>query len=214
MIKIAVVDDHHLFRAGLVALLKDHEDLKVVIQASNGKDLFVQLKRTSPQIVLLDIEMPEMDGMETTLMLREKYPDIKIIILTMHNEDEFVFDLINKGVHGFVPKDKSVEALVDSIYNVMDKGMYFSEDIRDSLLRGAQGYNKTSVMAFSNTLTEREIEITRLVCQQKTSGEIAKILNVSERTVQTHRLTIHNKTKTKNTAGLVMFALKHNLLKE
>ena len=214
IIKIGLVDDHQLFRAGLEALLKDHEDLKVVLHASNGKELLNQLKRVTPHVILLDIEMPVMDGIETTIALREKHPDIKIIILTMHDEDQLVFELINKGVHGFLLKDKSVEAVVDSIYNVVDKGMYFSEEVKASLLKGARGFVKPEGAGLNIPLTEREIEITQLVCMQKTSAEIAKLLNVSERTVQTHRLSIHNKTKTKNTAGLVLYALKHNLLKD
>src|SRR5882757_3636233 len=116
VIKVAVVDDQQLFRSGVVSLLKDYEELKVIIEASNGRELMEQLKRQSPHVVLLDIEMPEMNGLEAAQLLKDKYPQIKVIILTMHNEEEFIFDLITKGAHGFLPKDKSVEEVVDAIY--------------------------------------------------------------------------------------------------
>lgn len=134
-LKIGVVDDHELFRSGVVALLNDYREMEVVIEASNGKDLFAKLKRNTPHLILLDIEMPEMNGIETTLLLKKEYPQIKIIILTMHNEDEFIFDLMSKGASGFLPKDKSVETVVDAIYSVMEKGYYYTDEITQAIDR-------------------------------------------------------------------------------
>jgi two-component system, NarL family, response regulator DegU len=208
-IKIALVDDQPLFRAGINSLLKDFDQLHVILEASNGKELLDQLKRLKPHVILLDIEMPEMNGIETTIVLKEKYPDIKVIILTMHNEEEFIFDLISKGAHGFLPKDKSVEEVVDAIYAVMEKGKYYSEQIADAMVKGSQGLVRTVQL---NSLTEKEIEIIKLICKQKTNNEIAEILGVSSRTIENYRTTILLKTNTKNTAGMVVYALKNKLV--
>lgn len=222
IINVAVVDDHHLFRAGLVSLLKDYEELNVVMQASGGKDLLKQLKNYSesgkpryslPDVVLLDIQMQEMNGVETTLRLQQDYPGIKIIILTMHNEEGFIFDLMNKGASGFLAKDKTVDMVVEAIHSVMDTGIYFNAQILQAIVKGSQLKLKTPEFSKGTELSEREIEIIRLVCDQKTNKEIAEILEVSQRTIETHRTTIANKTGVKNTAGLVLFAITHKLIR-
>lgn len=220
IINIAVVDDHHLFRAGLISLLKDHDGLNVVLQASNGRDLFKQLKnhaesgkRILPDIVLLDIQMPEMNGIETTLQLQEDYPAIKIIILTMHNEEEFIFDLMNKGASGFIAKDKTIDMVLDAVYSVVSNGIYFNEQILQAIVKGSQRKLKIPEFPKETELSEREIEIIQLVCDQKTNKQIAEILEVSQRTIESHRTAIANKTGVKNTAGLVLFAIRHSLIK-
>lgn len=222
IINIAVVDDHHLFRAGLVSLLKDYEELNVVIQASGGRDLLKQLKNHSesgksrhslPDVILLDIQMAEMNGIETTLQLQQDYPGIKIIILTMHNEEGFIFDLMNKGASGFLAKDKTVDMVVEAIHSVMDTGIYFNQQILQAIVKGSQRKLKAPEFSKGTELSEREIEIIRLVCDQKTNKEIAEQLEVSQRTIETHRTTIANKTGVKNTAGLVLFAITHKLIR-
>lgn len=213
LIKIAVVDDHQLFRVGVVALLSDYNDMEVVLEASNGKDLLSQLKRTQPHLVLLDIEMPEMNGIETTLALKKEYPDIKIIILTMHNEEEFIFDLMNKGANGFLPKDKSVETVVDAIYSVMQKGYYYNDQITQAIIKGNSGYLKApELLNKAASLTEREIEIIKLICAQKTNREIGELLFISARTVDNHKMNIFTKIGTKTTIGIVMFAMQAKLI--
>jgi len=209
LIKVGLVDDQPLFRAGIHSLLKDFDNLQVMLEASNGKELFDQLKRQKPHVILLDIEMPEMNGIETTIQLKEKYPEIKIIILTMHNEEEFIFDLMTKGAHGFLPKDKSVEEVVDAIYAVMEKGKYYNEEVMDIMVKGSKGLVRNLQL---NSLTEREIEIIKMICKQKTNKEIGEKLGVSMRTIENHRTTILVKTNTKNVAGIVMYALKHKLI--
>jgi DNA-binding NarL/FixJ family response regulator len=211
VIKVAVVDDHSLFRAGLVSLLKDYEELRVVIEAADGTELLEKMKRTPPHVVLLDIEMPGMNGIETTERLREKFPSTRIIVITMHNEDEYIFELISKGAHGFLPKHKTVEEVVDAIYSVMETGRYYNEKIASALVNGSRGLVKSMHLPPSE-LTGKETEILKLVCLQKTNKEIAGLLGIGIRTVESHRNSILHKTGTKNTAGLVIYALKHKLI--
>lgn len=209
LIRVALVDDQPLFRAGISSLLKEYDNIQVVLEASNGKELMDRIKRPKPHVILLDIEMPEMNGIETTRELKEKYPEIKVIILTMHNEEEFIFDLMTKGAHGFLPKDKSVEELVAAIYSVMEKGKYYNDEVMEILVKGSKGLVKDLKM---NSLTEREVEIIKMICKQKTNKEIGESMGVSMRTIENHRTTILLKTNTKNVAGIVMYALKHKLI--
>lgn len=209
---IAVVDDHSVFREGLVSLLKEYEDFEVVLQASNGKELLKGIKKTKPDIILLDIEMPIMDGIETTIQLKKKHPSIKIIILTMHTEEGLVFDLMGKGANGFVPKDKSVEFVVDAIYAVLEKGFYYNDAVAKAVIDGVRN-NQTIKKSFHQTsLSKREIEIVKLICKQHTSREIAEMLNLSYRTIEAHKYNILDKTKSTNTAGVVLYAIEHHLL--
>lgn len=209
VIKIAVVDDQHLFRSGMTAMLKDYEELNVIVQCSNGKELLTALKRQTPHVVLLDIEMPVMNGVETTELLRQRYPDVKIIILTMYDEEELIFDLINKGAHGFLLKDNTVDEVVDAIYSVVEKGSYFNQQVTEAMMKGAKGLRNSMHMV---GLNEREIEIIRHVCGQKTNKEIADSMNLSIRTIENLRNGILAKTGSKNTAGMVMYALKNKLI--
>lgn len=209
---IAVVDDHFLFREGLVSLLKDYDDLEVVLQASNGKELLEGMKKVKPKIVLLDIQMPIMDGIETTIQLRKKYPDVKIIILTMHNEEGLIFDLMGKGANGFLPKDKSVELVVDAIYSVCERGFYYNEAVTKAIVAGVRNNQSIKYSFNPVSLTDREVEIVKLICKQHTSREIGEILNLSPRTVETHKENILKKTKSINIAGIVLYAIEHHLL--
>ncbi|MES2679543.1 MAG: response regulator transcription factor [Bacteroidota bacterium] len=223
VINVGVVDDHLLFRSGMVSLLGNFDEVKVVLEASNGRDLLEQLDATAhrskngknnlPDVLLLDLQMPEMNGIQTTVFLQEEYPAVKIIILTMHNEEEFIFDLLNKGANGFLAKDKTVETVMDAITSVMNDGMYVNEQILKAIVRGSQRKNHLSELSPKTPgLTEREIEIIQLICEQKTNKEIADFFQLSTRTVENHRVAILAKTGVKNMAGLVLYAIKYNLI--
>ncbi len=209
VIKIALVDDQPLFRAGINSLLKGYDNLSVVAEASNGREFIDLLKRVTPHVVLLDIEMPEMNGVETLFYLRENYPAIKVIMLTLHNEEEFIFHLITKGAHGFLPKDRSVEEVVDAIYAVIETGRYHNKQITEAMINGSKGLIKAT---HSNSFSEKEIEVIKRICKQKTAKEIADEMGVSSRTIEKYRAAILDKTGTKNTAGMIMYALKHKII--
>lgn len=211
-IKLAVVDDQHLFRKGLISLIGEFDELQVVAEASNGSELLDQVRINKPDVVLLDLEMPIMDGIETTVNLNKKYPDIKVLILTMHNDEEIILHLIEKGAHGFLLKDNSIETIVDAIYAVTESGYYFNDHISKVMVKGLMKSQKIKPGFLDAGLSEREIEVVKLICKEYTNREIADKLFISVRTVDGHREKILQKTKAKNTAGIVMYAVKHNLL--
>lgn len=211
-IKIAVVDDQYLFRQGLISLLKEYDKLDVIIEASNGKELLEKMKVKQPHVVLLDLEMPLMDGIETTISIKSRYPKVKIIILTMHTDDQFIIHLLEKGASGFLPKDKDIEIVVDAIYSVLEKGYYFDERISKAMVKGLLKTKKANPSFTAHYLSEKEIVIINLICKEHTNKEIAEKLFISPRTVDTHRENILLKTGAKNTAGIVMYAVKNNLL--
>ncbi|MFL5763853.1 MAG: response regulator [Bacteroidia bacterium] len=210
--KLAIVDDHHLFRKGLISLINDYKDLSVSIEASNGIELKEALRRNTPDIILLDVEMPEMDGIEVTEYLALKYPSVKILILTMHNEEEIIFDLIDKGAHGVLLKDDSIDQVIDAIYAVKDTGYYFKENISKVMISNLVRTKKIIPRIGKVRLTEREIEVVRLICNELTNKEIADKLCISARTVDGHRLNILKKLGARNSIGIVMYAVKHRLL--
>ncbi|CAN5905082.1 response regulator transcription factor [soil metagenome] len=211
-IKLAVVDDQHLFRKGLISLIKEFEEIDIVIEASNGNELVEKLKTRKPAVVLLDLEMPVMDGIETTEYLQRKYPEIKILILTMHNEEAIILHLLEKGAHGFLLKDQPIETLVDAIYAVIENGYYFNDNISKVMVKGLVRTNKIKPNFHEARLSEREIEVIKLICKEYTNKEIADKLFISVRTVDGHREKILQKTKAKNAVGIVMYAFKNNLL--
>lgn len=211
-IKLAVVDDQLLFRRGIISLIKEFEEIDVVIEAGNGKELIEGIKKRKPHIVLLDLQMPVMDGIETTAYLSEKYPDVKILILTMHDDDEFILHLIEKGANGFLLKNNSIDIVIDAIYSIVENGYYFNDRISKTMIKGLVRSKKIKPVFQSVSLSDREIEVIMLICKEYTNKEISERLCISIRTVENHRDKILEKTGARNTAGIVMFALKNNLL--
>lgn len=213
-IKVAVVDDQQLFRQGLISLVKEYGDMEVVTESSNGYEFIESLKRRKPHVVLLDVEMPEMDGAEVTEYLNKKHPEIKIIILTMHDDDQLVFHLAKKGAHGFLLKDSDIETVADAVFMVIDGRTYFREDISDKLLGGMIRLSNTSSLPGLGdiSLSDREREILKLICREHTTREISKMLAISTKTVEGHRERICQKINARNVAGMVKYAIKHNLL--
>jgi two-component system response regulator DegU len=211
-IRLAIADDQLLFRRGLLSLLKDYEELEVIIEACNGKDLLEQLKGNSVDLVITDLEMPIMDGIEATEHIKKKYPDTKILALTMHNEDSFVVHLIEKGVNGFLLKDYDIELIVDAIHSVMETGYYLNDRVSKAMVK-ALVRAKQIIPTFNNAqLTKRELELIELLSKEFTTKEIAVKLFVSKRTVEGHRERAMQKVGAKNVVGLIMYAVKHNLI--
>lgn len=213
-IKICITDDQLLFRKGVASLCNSFVDVEVVMEANNGKHLLEQLNETSniPHVALLDLNMPEMDGIETTKQLKKKYPTIKIIILTIYNEDRFILHLMECGANAYLFKECEPDEFEKAIRAVAADGYYFSDFILTILHKNSiKNKHKLSSTNPFIDITEREREILLLICQEFTTQEIAEQLFISPRTVDGHRNNLLVKTGVKNTAGLVIFAIKNEV---
>lgn len=216
-IKLALCDDHNLFRVGMATILSQISDFELILEASNGQELIDKVPRKTPDVVLLDLQMPVLDGTATADWLREHFPLIKIIILTMHDEDRMVLHLLEKGVSGYLLKDAEPDEVEKAIRKVIDEGVYLNEFVSKAMLRKMT--NKTTVVKQPSTfynskilLSEREKEVLKLICEGLSTAEISERIFLSPRTVEGHRLRILEKTGTKNTAGMVAYAFKNDLV--
>ena len=208
-IKLLIADDHPLLRNGIVSLLKSEESFVVVATAGNGNEVLELVAKKNIDVCLLDINMPGMDGMDTARLLKEKKPEIKIIILTTYNDREIISELVHIGVSGYLLKNSDKQELVEAINKVMKGRYYFSEEVENIILQGLT--EKKSIEVVS--LTERELEVVQLLAREYTNDKIAGELHISYRTVETHRKNIMQKTKAHNLAGMLKYAYSKGLLK-
>ncbi|MGZ4047835.1 MAG: response regulator [Bacteroidia bacterium] len=211
-IKIAVVDDQRLFRKGLISLISEFDELDVIIDASGGRELIEMMKIKKPDVVLLDIQMPEMDGILVAEHLQYYYPEIKVLILSMNNDEGLILHLLERGARGFLLKDNDIVTVVDAIFAVIENGYYFNDRVSKAMVRELVGTKQISPIFNITNFSEREIEIIKLICQELTNKEIATKLFISKRTVDGHKEKILRKINAKNAIGIVMFAVKNNLL--
>lgn len=215
MIKIALTDDEALFRKGMSALITDFGGMEVVLEAGGGDILLHQLSMTDtlPDVLLLDLNMASLNGIETAKILQYKYPSIQVIILSSYFSKAFVINLIEMGASAYLPKNAQPETVEQTIREVVDKGFSYSNEvmqiIRDNMVQKNRPKLKTP---FKISLTKREQEILSLICNQATTAEIAKKLFISSRTVEGHRNNLLQKLGCRNTAGLVVFALQYQLV--
>jgi two-component system response regulator DegU len=213
-IRLAVVDDHKLFRDGMVSLLSRYEELSVVIEASNGVELFNELlrRKRSVDVVILDVEMPEMDGVAVLKKLKDTKSEIKPLVLTMYNEDELIYRLVQFGARGLVLKGADIEDVVDAIHSLYANELYFNEDVSKRVMHKLVKKEHIRRIGISSTLSEREKEIIKLICEGLTGKEIADRLFISLRTVNKHKEFIFEKTKSKNTAGVALYAIRTGIV--
>jgi DNA-binding NarL/FixJ family response regulator len=209
-IKVAIVDDHSLFRNGLKLLLSGFPEMEVVCESSNGREFLQELNQMTPDIVLMDIEMPVMNGIEATQESLKKLSNLKIITLSMFGEEEYYYKMIDAGVKGFVLKNSDIDEVVKAIHTVMGGGTFFSQELLLNVVKKFRDVHKIEKLQLQ--LSQREIEIIELICNGLSNQEIAEKLHISKRTVDKHRSNILSKTDTNNTASLVMFAVEHKLI--
>lgn len=216
VLNIGIAEDHQVMIDGLTALLEEFEDLKVTIKAKNGVDLLEQLEAHQPDVILMDINMPEMDGIEASSKVKEKYPDIAIIILSMFDHVKLIKECLKAGVDGYLLKETGIDELKEAIVNVSKGETHFSKPVADKILqrKNKEKPRKSNIRPadLPITLTPREIEVLQLICEEYTSNEIAAELYISVNTIETHRRHLLNKTKSKNVIGLYRYAAQHNLL--
>jgi DNA-binding NarL/FixJ family response regulator len=212
-IKLAIADDHKIFRNGLKATLEDCADFDLVLEASNGKQLLGMLTDVTPDVILMDIKMPEMDGIQTTNLVKQKYKHIKVLALSMFNEDKYIVDMMKAGASGYLLKNAEPEEIIEAISTVFYKDYYFNEHLSITLIKQLAGNNQPGNAAQSLAdFNEREIEVLRLVCQEYSNQEIADKICLSIRTVEGYRARLFEKTRSKNLVGLVIFAIKTGII--
>ena len=211
-INIAIAEDHDLMRQGMIALLKEEEGINILFDVGNGRLLLDKLNVSQPDIILLDIAMPEMDGKEAMEIICKLYPKIKVIIISTHYNDTHISEMIMKGASGFLPKACDIEKVVDAIYSVYDTGFYFDNKVSKSLVQKLQSTHNINSFISDNSLSEREVSILKLICQEKSNQEISDLVFLSKRTVEWHKNNILAKTKSKNIVGLVKYAIRHKII--
>ena len=212
MIRIALADDQILFRRGMALLLRDMPDIQVIFECSNGEELLAGLQAHEVDIVLLDLQMPVMDGLEALRRMRQLHEDVKVIVLSGHEEQTFISQVMELGASGYMLKTAEPNEVGNAIGSVAENGFYFSDAVNKLMLPGL--LKKQRVKPRFNDidpLSEREIEVLRGICQEQTTMEIAGKLFVSPRTVEFHRNNILLKTGARNVAGLVVYALTKGL---
>ncbi len=211
-IKYAIADDHKIFRRGIIAVLSDEPELKFVMEAENGEELLKGLPEFKPDVILLDLQMPVMDGIETTKTIRKTDKDTRIIIISFHEDDKYVIHLMEIGANGYLLKNANPEEIKMAIFTAYKNGFYFNDFVNKALLRKI--VHKTHIRpTFNNNvvLTSREIEVLKLICEEQTANEISQLIFLSPRTVEGIRTKLLEKIGVKNTAGLVMYAVKNRI---
>ncbi|HEY8387375.1 MAG TPA: response regulator transcription factor [Parasegetibacter sp.] len=209
-IRLAIVDDHQIVIDGLIALLEGEPQFEIVLTSNHPTQIISELEDYPVDVLLTDIMMPEMDGRELSIALRKKFPDLKILALSMNGEGKVVNDLINDAdISGYVLKNIGKKELVKALEKIASGGIYFSEEVLKEMTR-ASSVKKESDDAH---LTSREIEIIRLIEKEYSNKMIAETLFISERTVETHRKNIFRKTNTGSVIGLIKYAYEHDLIK-
>ncbi|AYL96225.1 response regulator transcription factor [Mucilaginibacter celer] len=205
-IKIGIVDDHLLFRRGMIALLREYADIEVVCEAGNGKQLQECLAAGRiPDVVLMDVNMPVMDGYDTTSWLKTNYPDIAVLALSMYEDDKSVIKMIKCGAGGYVLKECHPAELKEAVTALKQRGVYLNELVSGKMYRSFAKPAET-------TISPKESEFLKLCCSDLTYKEIADLMSISPRTVDNHRESLFMKLQVKSRVGLVLYAIKNNVV--
>lgn len=205
---VLLVDDHQMFLDGLNFMLSKESYLNIIGEANNGKNALTLIKNQAIDLVITDVNMPEMDGIELTRTIKEKYPATKVLVLTMHNDREIVSEIMITEAEGYVLKNCRKQELIDGIKTILDEGTFYCKEVA-ALVREKLKYASVSE---KTELTEREREILLLILEEFSSKEIADKLSISKRTVDTHRIHIMEKTRTRTLVGLIKYAIQHQIL--
>jgi two-component system response regulator DegU len=212
-LNVYIADDHTLFRKAMVNLLQTFERIGSVKDAENGKDLLNLVRADLPDVVIVDLQMPIMDGVEACEKIVGTYPDIKIIVLTMHDSEKYILHMMEMGVHAFLLKNTEPDELEKAIHAVVDKDFYHNDLVASVLRKNMRDRKGGERPVFKvNMLTDREEEILLLICQELTIREIGHKLSISENTARNHRVNIMEKLGVKNTVGLVKYAYETGII--
>ena len=213
-IRILVADDHTIVRKGLCALLDGHREIEVVAEAENGREAIKKVEQVQPDIVLMDITMPGLNGLETTRQLKKRHPKIKILILTMHDNEEYIFETLRAGASGYLVKRTAPDELISAIHAVNRGESFLSPSISKRVIEGYIRFGQSEQEedeAFEK-LTDREREVLQLIAEGRVNREIAELLHISIKTVETHRSHIMEKLNIRNIAELTQYAIRKGLI--
>ena len=212
-IKVAIADDHILFRTGVKTALSMKKDIKMVAEADNGMQLLTLLKHVQPDVILLDIQMPIMDGITTLPEIKKLYPEVKVVMLTMHNDHSMISKLMELGANAYLTKNSDSEVIYEAVKTVFQQEYYFNTLTNKALIDGLRVKRQTeNAMPTDAKLTDKEVTILKLMCEEKSTKEIADMVDLSPRTVEAIRDKLKTKTGAKSMAGLVMFAVKTGII--
>jgi len=215
MIKIAIADDHQIFRDGIKMALSNKANLKMLWEAEDGKDLMHKIAIKKPDVLLMDIRMPEIDGISAIEMLRKEYEDIKIIVLTMYDDQQMISKMMEMGANAYLTKTTDPEEIYEAILTCMNDDFYFNSLVNNAVMgrlmqkkNVRHHYGSTIPISFS----EKEIKILQLLAEDKTTEEISKIIFLSPRTIETIRQNMKSKVSAKTIAGLIMYAMRNKII--
>jgi DNA-binding NarL/FixJ family response regulator len=213
LIKVAIADDHKIFRKGVVLSLRPFTNIKFVQEAENGDELINGIAESEPDVILMDLRMPGKDGIETTKIISKQYPQIHIIVLSMYEDERFVSHMMENGASGYLLKNAEPQDIRKAIMDVHEKGYYLNNFVNRILLKKAHAKQKVIPSLNSEiTLSEREKDVLKYICMEYTAQEIAQKMEVSARTVEAVKDRLMERFGSKNTAGLVFFAVRNNLV--
>lgn len=213
-IRVIIADDHALFRKGVKTALFVKKDIDVVAEAENGLHLLDVLKQKKADVVLLDVQMPLMDGIHTLHELHKNHPHIKVIVLSMYNDHTLIANLMEKGANSYLTKNSDPDMIYQAIKTCYEQEYFFNDLTNKALLSGIRTKNNEQTRHDDNPLTDKEIRVLKLMCEEKTTKEIADIVEISPRTVEAIRDKLKLKTGAKSMAGLIIYAVKHGIFQE
>jgi DNA-binding NarL/FixJ family response regulator len=214
MIKVLVADDHKMFVDGIESILRNEEDIQVVGKCFDGTTVFAEIEDKDPDVLLLDISLPEMSGIDVCKRLTATHPKIRVLAVSMHNDASFISEILKNGAMGYILKNTGKAELVTAIKNVYEGKSYFSKEVAETIMQGLvqDGDTKKKSSDPQFMLSEREKEILALIAEEFTTQEIAQKLHLSFKTVEGHRRNLFSKLNVRNAAGLVRVALENNLI--
>lgn len=212
VINIVIADDHSIFRDGFKVLLKEQEDVVLVGEAGDGRELMALVTKVQPDVVITDIKMPAMDGIQVCRHIKKEFPHIQVIALSMFNDDHLIVDMLEAGASGYLLKNTNKQELLQAVQAVYEGGNFYSSATSVKLTRliGKSRFNPAKHRS-AVKFTSRELEIIRLICDQYTTKEIASSLHLSIRTIESYRENLHQKTASRNSIGIVIYAIKQGL---
>jgi DNA-binding NarL/FixJ family response regulator len=213
-IKLLLADDEELFRKGISFLLQRQDNIQILYEANNGSEVVEYLKSSSihPDIILMDLKMPMLNGVEATKLINKEFPSIKIIALTSYNTKSFIANMIEIGAASYIVKNSTPEEMITTINQVIEKGFYYNEEVLNVIQENLITNNRKNIFFEDIILTKREREILELICYQNSTQQIADKLFISPRTVEGHRNNLLLKTDSQNSAGLVVFAIQNKIV--